>query len=99
MPMPTENMPNFTHGERLKTPKTDCALEVYFQVCRPREYMAACHLNVGIVSHFTTVDALDTVESGYPRYRRACSEYFEYGGIRAMFVHFADWYKVCPYLE
>ena len=31
MPMPTGNgeIPNFTDSERLKTPKTDCALKVY----------------------------------------------------------------------
>ena len=31
MPMPTgsRKIPNFTDSERLKTPKTDCALKVY----------------------------------------------------------------------
>ena len=53
--MPTGNGENhFTDSEQMKTPKTDCLLqiqqdkEVYqlgFQVCRPRKYRAACHLN------------------------------------------------------
>ena len=29
MPMLTGNVENFTDSERLKTPKTDCALKVY----------------------------------------------------------------------
>ena len=29
MPMPTRKIPNFTDSEQLKTPKTDCVLEVY----------------------------------------------------------------------
>ena len=53
-------IPNFTDSERMKTPKTDCALNIYkdkefyqlgFQVCWPWKRRVPCHLNHRRLEH------------------------------------------------